>query len=323
MSQQHFKLGEGYHTISIPATYHLVRHLSSARHNVTSVAWKRSAVDAATLLISCKVTNTKHKISPTCLEVLLLILSKIELLANNNLNNMMSTTGKMIELHNNAITQLLEGNEEECIHMLLHCLAASRVIEVKTGSERQELTNNDDMEDEPSIFEVSLEEVIHADCEETRILRDAVDGNVRLYRCIFGTDSLETIPDQATLLQFVAIVTYNLGMIQHERASLFCDTKTLAKAKSLYTFALQLLCNPLACQGVLDVSALELALYNNLAHLFSFFLDHEGCSACLHRLGSKVGSVQPNVMEANSMGIFIHNCHNRRHIIATPLAPAA
>lgn len=246
------------------------------------------------------------------------------LVAGNNLNNNnMITTGKMIELHNNAITQLLEGNEEDCLHMLMHCLAAARVIEVKTGSERQDLTNSDDMEDEPNIFEVSLEEVIHADNEETRILRDAVDGNVRLYRSIFGTDSLETIPDQATLLQFAAIVAYNLGMIQHERASLCCDTKTLAKAESLYTFALQVLSNPLACQGVLDVSALELALYNNLAHLFSFFLDHEGYSACLHRLGSKVASVQPNVMEANSMSIFTHNCHNSRNIVATHLAPAA
>ena len=238
------------------------------------------------------------------------------------MNNTTTSSRKMLEQHNEAITQLLEGNEEDCVRMLLHCLAKAKDFLAYPTPEQPE-PEDDEYMGKPSIFDVSLEGVIHSDSEETRVLRDSVGGNVQIYRSVFGTDAMPFIPDQSTLVQFMAVATYNLGMIQHEKASLKCDTKTLAEAQSLYIFSIQLINSSQASGGMLDLTALELALYNNLVHLFAFFLDVEGYAACRQRLASKLALVKPDSMETTSMDVFRHTCCKTCDLIATPMAPAA
>ena len=233
---------------------------------------------------------------------------------------------RMIDLHTDAITRLLEGNEEDCVATLLACLNLAKSctlnalpMDEKTPSEDYNLSGMID----PCIFEVSLEEVIHPNSIDTTVERSSVDANVRLYRNVFGTDGLDTIRDRPTLIQFVALATYNLGIIYHERASLKCDVQTLAKAKSLYKFAFQLVSSEQASQGVLDLTALELALFNNLGHLCAFLLDLEGYIQCRDMLQAKLAVVHPGVVDESAIQIFKHNCWSGRNQIATTIAPAA
>lgn len=237
-------------------------------------------------------------------------------------------TNNIVDLHTDAITALLEGKEDDSIAHLLRCLtlAKSAAFDTSPGlcSSASKVIDSDRMDTKPCIFEVSLEEVIHA-CEDASVLkRSAAAGNVQLYRHVFGVDGLDAITDRPTLIQFVAIVSYNLGMIYNERASLRCDFKTLATARSLYVFALQLISSPYCEQGILDLTALELAIYNNFGHLCAFFLDFEGYNKCRDRLEQKLASAHQDTLNGPSLDFFRQNCANSRNHIATQLlAPAA
>mmetsp|Transcript_14761 Transcript_14761/g.28069 ORF Transcript_14761/g.28069 Transcript_14761/m.28069 type:complete len:233 (+) Transcript_14761:221-919(+) len=231
----------------------------------------------------------------------------------------------LADLHTDAITCLLEGREEEGIHRFHECLALAKTWCDHGIPQQQGLPSAEDDDDdtvEPNIFEISIDGAIDPDSQFGCSHRADVSVSMNLYRNIFGTDGLYSITSKATLLQMVSVISFNLGITFHERGLVCGDTTMVSRARSLYSFSLRLVDNDKTQAGELDLSALELALLNNLWHVSAFFLDFESLAKHRERMLAKLASVPPQAVCA--FEFFQQNCLSSHDIPTTgAFAPAA
>ena len=195
----------------------------------------------------------------------------------------------LVDLHNQAITDLLEGREEEGIQRFHQCLSLAKTW-CEQGIPASQEEEDEDLETSPYIFEISLVEVIDPEGENGA---SRTDGCVAmyLYRNLFGVDGV-TIRRRDTLLQVISVIAFNIGITFHERGLVSGDTRLLAKARSLYCFSLKIVESDKSKTGELDLAALELALLNNLGHVSAFFLDFEGLERFRGRMKTRLTSLQ-------------------------------
>ena len=221
----------------------------------------------------------------------------------------------LIDFHTQAITMLLEGHEEDGVHRLYECLTIAKKW-CEEGIPPQPQEEDEDMAVNAKIFEISLDEVI----DDSGTQADLCTA-VSMYRYLFGTDGITRIRNRATLIQLVAVITYNVAVTLHERGLACGDTTLVGRARSAYCFSLRILEHPSVATGDFDLSALELAILNNLGHVCNLFLDYEGLSRMRERMQTKLASVQPQTVCAYDF--FHQSCLVSQKRPDSTLAPAA
>ena len=93
---------------------------------------------------------------------------------------------------------------------------------------------------------------------------------------------------------FRAVVTYNLGLIYHHQGLLNSDVPLLSQAGDLYSWGIDLLRIYRGPAQGKETSLLDLALYNNLGHLYSILGDIEGMARCKEMLQYALTLPQPS-----------------------------
>lgn len=255
----------------------------------------------------------------------------------------------LLDLHQEGIACLLQGQEDKALQALNKCMELSqRWIScaycgpVATSEQRLHAEKN--ARRIICLHPVSLENVLFssssrsqeepqdADKEssststsESTVAQQQQQQQFQPYRFIFQIEGLEYIPDQATLYQVVGIITFNLAMVHHEIALFQQCESSLSKAISFYKLVDYMLGRDLGQQGKLDTTPVHLALYNNLGHICVGLLeDYHNAVLYRERIVVLLATMEPESLREPTYDFFLRKwgmCNKYRGLfISTAVA---
>ena len=182
-----------------------------------------------------------------------------------------------IDLHQDAIHRIFEGNVDLAKQLLVDCIErAKRYMGIAPSA-------------------ASTFQSMHLDVIPLVGALGPDDGwqgydtqSFLLFRNLFGPSfaSVQATWTAPEACLFCAAASYNLGMIYHHQGVTDGDLPALSRARSFYCVSLDLLTEGL--ENNMEATVLTLALYNNLGHLHSFWADHEGVMQCRQDLEQKI-----------------------------------
>uniref|UniRef100_A0A7S3L496 KIF-binding protein n=1 Tax=Amphora coffeiformis TaxID=265554 RepID=A0A7S3L496_9STRA len=145
------------------------------------------------------------------------------------------------------------------------------------------------------------------------------------YNSVVISDEMcaEAEPFFATELS--AMILYNLGLLYHRLALLTGSTTYFSKAMKLYDIAASIVLSPGAEQENFhhDLTVLQLALYVNMGHIYSNFLEQEGTMRCAEGIQTLFSSVDVNCLNPETRKLFYQNMFVTHAGLHLSLAPAA
>ena len=121
-----------------------------------------------------------------------------------------------------------------------------------------------------------------------------------------------------------AMILYNLGLIYHRSALMTGSTMYFSKALKLYDVAASIVLAPGAEHNFYhDLTVLQLALYVNMGHIYSNFLEQDGTMRCAEGIQNLFRSVNTNCLNPETRKLFNQNMFATQAELHLSLAPAA
>lgn len=189
------------------------------------------------------------------------------------------TFNTLQRMSSDAVYLILEGRAEEALAYLAQCAEATRCylsttkdVPVSSPQNQAPLT----------LFAISLNEVVYPfDCTE----QVSPDNCFRLHRYVYHIDGMIASPNHSAFQKLLATILYNMAVVSHESVQGGLYPNILEKVRIFYELALAMIhLDKDGSSLTFDATPLELALYNNLGHIYAFFFNRDGVFFCRDRL---------------------------------------
>ena len=225
------------------------------------------------------------------------------------------------QLITGATGALLEGDHAGALTMLQSALTSAKFGLTAAGQETpmlQELRRG--MPFQLHALPLELQE----SCDNHRSSSSCPSSIFTFYNSVVISDEMcaEAEPFFATELS--AMILYNVGLIYHRLALLTGSTTYFSKAMKLYDIAASIVLAPGAEHNFHhDLTVLQLALYVNMGHIYSNFLEQEGTKRCAEGIQALFSSVDVNCLNPETRKLFYQNMFVTHAGLHLSLAPAA
>ena len=205
----------------------------------------------------------------------------------------------MDEIVTQGMTLLMEGNVEDAVCKLLigyhrHCESLAVTQEDIDNSlhahGREELSFR--------VPAISLQNAVDVEMEFVS------NGNeFRLFDCGFVLEA-DAVSIRSPLGQVAlsAVIMYNIGVIFHLLGAFPCEEEDLAKAFFMYSKATETL-QRYQLQGT-PLEELELAIYCNMGHVYSYMLDEKGMNSCRHEIRKRLNRLDASRIDPGNLQFF-------------------
>lgn len=212
-------------------------------------------------------------------------------------------TSSVISTNSWAILQLMEGDQTEAVELLHLALDESRSRLEEIPTELWHSHGNVQLTTDAHIHSISLEGVIGN-------RENAVPDNYfRMYRCVYSIEGPDCESD-VLVPEVTVVLVYNLAAVYHEMGFLTANNDLIEKALHLYEMARMILTK---AHGVkqqilaMNLAELQLAVLNNLGHIYAYFMKYE--LMCLQRdaLRLLVQEIDPRGVEPQVFQFFAQN----------------
>uniref|UniRef100_A0A7S3KV70 KIF-binding protein n=1 Tax=Amphora coffeiformis TaxID=265554 RepID=A0A7S3KV70_9STRA len=219
--------------------------------------------------------------------------------------------GALLEMNEEAIHLLYEGDAEEAISTLLSCLEGAREPFFQNSSSEERTGLSAHLEAIPLGGVLGSEDSID----------DYEIEYFGFYRYAFTADKSRVVLSWGNQgwFCFRAAVAFNLALIYHHQGLVNADLPVLSQAVSMYHLGLDFveLAKDLDDSGI---NNLRLALYNNLGHVYSFLGDGEGVKNCREGLQTELQKTRP---DCSTGAFFRRSLTSAREYNVIPWAPVA
>ena len=201
--------------------------------------------------------------------------------------NIKQISSNLPDMNTDAVLLVLEGKLEEAISLFNISLELCIELE-KSGF--LDVTREIEEPDEAVLSPISLDEVMQP---SDQIIAASHINEFQLLRKIFVLENLDDIKCRTNLVTFASTVLFNLAALYQELFLVAGDMKWLSDSFRLYQALQELF---LRASTVKSVIMLQMALYNNLGHMFAFLSDKEGVVEMRSNLMQKLAtsSQQPD-----------------------------
>lgn len=223
---------------------------------------------------------------------------------------------EVIDNNTHAIGLMLEGRQDEALELFHGTLYIAKVLfDAKVHPGLRDQRSN---AEQTCVYEVSLDEVIYPfDCSE----RASPDNCFKVRRCLFAVDAMHGVNTGAALRKVLAVVTYNLGVIYHECGLACANTEMLSRSRWLYNVAIAILAKPEDSEPR-DTCMIpfEMALFNNLGHIYGVFNDREGTTNCCQRVKEMLAECGQTTLDEGVYEFFESSFIPQSHLNKAPAA---
>jgi len=227
------------------------------------------------------------------------------------------TFNTLQQMSSDAIYLILEGRAEEALEYLAQCAEATRCYLSNTKDVSASCPQN---EAPLKLFPVSLNEVIYNfDCSE----QTSPDNCFRLHRYVYLIDGVASSTSHSAFQKLLATILYNMAVVSHESVQGGIYPNILEKTRTFYELALAMIhLDNEESSDTFDVMPLELALYNNLGHIYAFFFNRDGAVFCRDRVDAILTHAHgSNCLSSNAFSFFQAPASMaRNHMFKAPAA---
>lgn len=224
-------------------------------------------------------------------------------------------------MNTSAVSLLLEGKQEEAMAQFYQCLELAKAIH-DSGILHERNTrhqhHDNGLRNDYTIAPVSLDEVLHPSDPSQDM---SPDNCFRLFRNVFVFEVVDrsTTLCQKSLMAFVSTIHYNIAVVYQELGLGLGDLNWLSGALRFYQITQDLITR---YELEAMVSTLDLALCNNMGHLFAFFSNKEGIVEMRSRLCNRLQVSTPQPQHQDVYNFFRYNLVLASDVENT-IAPAA
>lgn len=216
-----------------------------------------------------------------------------------------SKTASVINTNAWAILQLMEGDQVEAFRLFHRALDRSRghlgaiAPQLREALHQPQLLQTMDAHVHP----ISLQE---ATADQAN---PVPDNYFRMYRAVY---SIEGSDCESELLapEVTVVLVYNLAVTYHEMGFVTADSTSVDKAMKLYELARMVLERARQANRevlAMNLTALELAVLNNLGHTYAYFARYEQLVTLRESFRAHIQQVDAGQMDTEVYQFFVQN----------------
>lgn len=221
-------------------------------------------------------------------------------------------------MNSDAIYLILEGRAEEALQHLARCAESVRkvlpIAKSVPTADLQMLGGKGNL----NLSAVSLDEVLYPFDYSERV---SPDNFFRLHRFVYLVDGTACSPDLDAFQKLLATVLYNMAVVSHESVHGGIYPHILEKTRTFYELALSMIQQRKNDESF-NTLQLQLALYNNLGHIYGFFFNRDGAMFCRDSLDNILTQAQHSNQSCDAHRIFrrVAPVLARNHMSKAPAA---
>lgn len=232
---------------------------------------------------------------------------------------MQAIASSLPDMSTQAVLMLLEGRQREALCLFYDCIAVAKELH-DSGLLPARNTFCQSI-NECIVSPIALEDVFALSQDSANDRVYMATNCFRLFKKAFVFD-LEEITCHQTLMALVSSIHYNVAVVYQEYGLYMGDPEWLSRALRFYQVTQELI-----QQDFLDtmVSTLDLALCNNMGHLYAFFSKDEGVVEMRCRLQSRLQfyGVPLFHQDQDVYNFFHYSVQLAKSRVGNTIAPAA